>query len=287
MKKEYMDLMPEWTKEENVRKFDSMITDDLDSLFGQAVMNKKFGTQVSTYYSFLGLHYNDNSVFKNTFAIDCATAGMKTFDNHTTKLSKNDTYNVQSANLNLIDDVSKDNYCMKYNGSSALLILTMYDILDFSTLNEEQLAFIACIDSYYLGAYNNYGGVSQKAFQHYLDVMEIRKYYEPLFNAHSESDFKDYIEEHKLKRKLRIDDKGKLQTDLDLKYISNLFPMLDFYSVFEKEFTHSYELQYNVKKFAYPTYGMTREKLTDEQIFSLALTRKNEVKYTTKKVGNH
>src|SRR5690625_5269481 len=104
MDKNLKNQFPKWTTKIN-NKHKLILTDDLDSLFTVAVLNKLFGTEVGMFYDFKAIYSTQKKFDKeNVIGVDLAIEDneVKTFCNHVTRIWKNDEVNPLSANLNNI-----------------------------------------------------------------------------------------------------------------------------------------------------------------------------------------
>lgn len=277
MKKDYREMFPQWidTNEEYV----TCLSDDIDSLVSCKLLEKYKGWEVGYFYNFKEIYKGTTKKVK-AIGVDIALENGKTFDNHVTRLSKNDRYNIESANPNNISGVSRDNYTDKYAMSTALLIYSIYDIPLPTT--EEGLLVLLSIDSSFLGHYN-------EMFKHTHNDYLIKLGYEELIeflDNHTEDDFRRVQRKYKMNSKIYMRC-GRLKTTLILDKLSEILE-LDL-SVPEHEFKIN-------NKFFIRNMNLNRnrsynknmlEKSNESSIFSLALTSKNFVSKTNiMKVGN-
>ncbi|MCR3761804.1 hypothetical protein KYB31_22785 [Clostridium felsineum] len=216
MNKEYKEKFPNWTKDN--KKYYMCLTDDLDSLFSCILLNKIKGYKISHFYSFNSLYrlssYKNNS---KIIAIDMETNIGKAWSNHV-----NNVYNCNAANLNVIDRIDENTYFKKYSGSTLLQIISYYN-WDISSLTEEAKMILLAIDSTYLGYYLKQYPLPQVANKHYLcDILDLKELYK-LQESHTKEDFEKLQKKYNLKKKIFVNEEGKLKTSIDLKALSKIF----------------------------------------------------------------
>ena len=277
MKKDYREMFPQWidTNEEYV----TCLSDDIDSLVSCKLLEKYKGWEVGYFYNFKEIYRGTTKKVK-AIGVDIALENGKTFDNHVTRLSKNDRYNIESANPNNISGVSRDNYTDKYAMSTALLIYSIYDIPLPTT--EEGLLVLLSIDSSFLGHYNK---MFKSIHNDYLTKLGYGELIEFLDN-HTQDDFRRVQKKYRMNSKIYMS-RGRLKTTLILDELSEVLE-LDL-SVPEHEFkTNNRFVIENMDLNRNGSYDKTMlEELNESNIFSLALTSKNFVSKTNiMKVGN-
>lgn len=277
MKKDYREMFPQWidTKEEYV----TCLSDDIDSLVSCKLLEKYKGWEVGYFYNFKEIYRGTTKKVK-AIGVDIALENGKTFDNHVTRLSKNDRYNIESANPNNISYVSRDNYTDKYAMSTALLIYSIYDIPLPTT--EEGLLVLLSIDSSFLGHYNE---MFKSIHNDYLIKLGYEELIEFLDN-HTQDDFRRVQKKYRMNSKIYMIC-GRLKTTLSLDELSEVLE-LDL-SVPQHEFkiNNRFVIE-NMDLNRSGSYDKTMlEELNESSIFSLALTSKNFVSKTNiMKVGN-
>ena len=277
LKKDYREMFPQWidTNEEHV----TCLSDDIDSLVSCKLLEKYKGWEVGYFYNFKEIYKGTTKKVK-AIGVDIALENGKTFDNHVTRLSRNDRYNIESANPNNISGVSRYNYTDKYAMSTALLIYSIYDIPLPTT--EEGLLVLLSIDSSFLGHYN-------RMFKHIHNDYLIKLGYEELIeflDNHTQDDFRRIQIKYEMNSKIYMSG-GRLETTLILDELSEVLE-LDL-SIPEHEFKIN-------NRFVIENMDLNRnrsynknmlEELNESSIFSLALTSKNFVSKTNiMKVGN-
>lgn len=278
--KKFIDKFPEWVKVVDDTYY-LILTDDIDSLFTCALLKYKFNCKIGYFYDFNSIHHAEGASTAKDKIIACDMAvenGFKAYDNHGVKIHKNDEVNPQSANLNIVYDIHQGNYFSKYAGSTALMVAVMYEIFDFNKFTDDQLMTIACIDSFYMGAYhpmtNNYAD-ARKAYRDTIAIMNLQAF-DDLFARKKVVDFENFAKIHELKNKIWVRN-GKLETSMNIDFLKRQFPMLDFDIEgikFDncKKFSKS-----NKKQLPAP---VSKSKL--DNLFTFALTSKNGYKATIK-----
>lgn len=261
-------MFPSWVND-NETKFETMLTDDIDSLLSCALLKKFKGYEVNYFYDFDNLHeiYESSNM---AIAVDASLTEGKCWDNHVTMLSQNDIVNEKSANLNNILKISRDNYYEKFCGSTALQIHSYYDI-PLPESDEGKMALLA-IDSGFLGHYSDR---FREIHSNYLKVMGFPQLIELLEN-HTASEFQDIINKYRIKSKIQLNKNRLLNTNLDLAGLQGLFcldlslPNTPF--LLRDQFSRDY-----------PTNLLTTKIYTRDdfpEIFSSALIYKNKVAFT-------
>lgn len=289
MKKVLKDKFPEWTNKIN-KDNQLILTNDLDSLFTVAILKLLFGCQVGIFYDFKAL-YSTKAKHKKESLIGCDLAiedhGIKTFCNHVTKMCKDDIVNPLSANLNNFANIYGgkygSNYFRKYNGSTALTVLALYGAFEQlllpgqTQLTEDQLMILACIDSYFIGAYHPKRYEAYEYFKKWQYAMGLQMF-QSVFDKHSKAKFEKFQRANKLKGTIAAvnkDGQYQLHTWLDIDFLREHFPMLDFSIDISIE-TVSHLANTTNKHF------FTQESKHDiNNIFSLAVTNRDRVIYTT------
>lgn len=271
MIKEIREKYPQWCGNEET-KFDLCLSDDLDSLFSCIILNKIRSYEVKYFYDFNNIYEKENHDRENIpcIGVDIDLIKGKCWGNHVTMLSANDNYNKQCANLNNILKINPNNYYTKFCGSTVLQIISYYNI-DTSNLSEEAKMILLCIDSTFLGYWFNNGQWCKK----YLEMLELDDLLDVLY-WHDKQEFEQINYRYNLKSKIYIDDdNGKLNTNIRLDKLEELFPNLSF--VLPKinfECIHSFN--YNTK------YNTNFNKNEIKNLFSFVVTGKNKAKYSIK-----
>ncbi|MED4374313.1 hypothetical protein P9274_01015 [Schinkia azotoformans] len=276
MKQNLKERLPQWYKEiTNEHKL--ILTNDLDSYFSCLILRKLFGCDIAMFYDFNSIYYNEKINHDKLIGVDLAIEDerIKTFCNHVTRIHKDDKVNPLSINLNNINGIHRDNYYDKYAGSTLLMILSLFDNGDiFKNLTDEQKQILISIDSHYLGYYGGYS-----AWHKWNNELELKEPFMNVIENNTKESMNKFQYEHSLKGTISAWDlftEYPLKTTLDLKYLKEQFPTLEWDYLDSLIFTKKLDL--NSKK----NTGYINSKADlSSRLFSFALTRKNEMKFTT------
>jgi hypothetical protein len=211
MIKEYKERMPEWCFDD-VKRFDLVLSDDIDSLSTCIVLNQLKGYEISHFYNFKSLYKVEGSGKYKLIGVDMDLIKGRSFGNHPTGV-----FNPLGANLNIAEGINTDNYTKKYAGSCILTVLSLYDV-DISQLSTEAKMTLLAIDA----SFKMYAFNPLNAKRWIKDILQFYDLYELLEN-HSQQEFYDLIDKYKLYKKIHKNEKGTLFTDIDLEGLSNLF----------------------------------------------------------------
>ncbi|MFE7152600.1 hypothetical protein [Heyndrickxia sporothermodurans] len=272
MKKEFKEKFPQWVFEDN--DFSVCLSDDLDSLVGASILKQVKGWEIKHFYDFHNLYSMDKDKRK-AVGVDIALESGMTFDNHVVRLTKSDRVNTLSANPNVVENISRENYTEKYAMSTTLLVWSLFD-LPLPETDEGKLLLLS-IDSSYKGHYNESfrsiqnGWLKKLGFEELIDIQ----------NKYSVGDFVEVKKKYDSSMKINLKD-GFLTTKINLDGISQILgihielPKQVFYV--RKSFKRgTYNLQYNKR--------YNKEKIENQLrkgIFSMALTSKHTVSLTLK-----
>lgn len=215
MKQELKNKFPQWTKQKG--NYNTILSNDIDSRLACAIEQVNKGYSISHFYDFEGVYNTESAKTNNLIGIDLALHRGKCWDNHCIRIGKDDYVNPQTANLNAIYDVSKQNYTDKFCMSTAIMMWSFYDM----PLPETKLGkmLLLAIDTGHKGHYDSrYKAVHTK----YLEMLGYEELIDLLNNTKS-SDYYDLIREYKLYEHIYIDDKGYLQTELPLAKLQEVF----------------------------------------------------------------
>ncbi|NME94597.1 hypothetical protein HF847_01055 [Clostridium cochlearium] len=264
-------MFPNWTKKEEMKGIQSLcLSDDIDSLFSCIVLKKIFPQlSIDAFYTFNTLFKTDTKI-KSIIGVDMDLTGGKCWGNHVTLLSAEDKKNKKCANLNTVLDISRDNYYEKYAGSTLIQVLSRYNI-GLNNMSKEQLEVLISVDT----AFKQFYYFNSKLFKKYYNDILQYPMFEKILKEHDKDYFYNIIKEYKLHEKIYINNDGKLNTDIRLDKLQELFPNLSFILPSEQF--------YFVKKYqdiGQATYRRTKKDLSNKKIFSLAVTNKNFVKYS-------
>lgn len=265
MKKEIRELFPSWINEID-KKYDLILGDDVDSSIGcsllKVITNNKW--DVNYFYDFKNF-YRHTETGNKTIGVDMALVRSRCFDNHISKRTKNDEHNTYCANLNLIHNISCQNYTSKYSMSTLMLIMSIYDIPLPKTT--EGRGILLAIDTSFKGFYIptfqhiHMNWLEELGFTELIDILKQRnmKYFYGL------------IENYKLHKKISIDENGCLQSDIKFDAIQ---PFFDFEIGLPQQ---QFKLIKKCQRANHETYIQLPER---ERIISLAYTKWNFVSYT-------
>lgn len=266
MKQQLKAKFPQWVNDTQEQgKYNLCMSDDLDSFLTCIFLYSLFGYQIKHFYDFQCI-YSAQCEKKPTISVDIAVEKGMTWDNHVVKISSNDIVNPQSANINAINGISRDNYYNKYAGSTLLQVLSYYDAP--MPKSKEALLILLAIDSSYMGHYsNNFKAIHRR----YMEQLELYELIQVLDATIDQRAFYEVKRKYGLNDKIRVDEYGKLQTGINLAAMQGLFDV-DL-KLPEEKFVKSYEF---LDSGGYPaTNGMLKPA-----VYSFALTSKNEFKYT-------
>ena len=271
MKKEIKEKFPIWCDLGEV--YTLCLSNDLDSLLSCIFLKQIKGYDISHFYKFdsIGKIQGHTHTAGSLIGVDISLTKGKTWDNHVAMLSKDDKFNINSANLNIVNRISRDNYTSKYCGSTVLQILSYYSY-DISQFNEEAQMILMCIDSSYLPFYTSFKDTGTYYMEEILEFPELVE----LTKKHSKNDFDLLNVKYNLKAPITIK-KGFLHTNIDLARLSEVFlmPINLPTDSFELLANFNEQTQYIPKS----NYNFTQPL----DAFSIALTYKNSFVYSTVK----
>lgn len=215
VQKNLEEKLSKWYKNLNGQDYTLILTDDADSLLTCQYLQAKFpGLQVGGFFNFGALYINpERAKGKKWVYVDADITCGHCFGNHKAPIS-----NPLALNPNVI---APQAYNQKYIGSTLLWVMALYDE-DLGALSEQELIRLLCIDSAYLGYYNENGAfkhINQKWFSA-LGYPDLGDFLE----AHEKEDFEKYIAQNNLKAKITIKD-GYLSSVLNVPY-SHKFELL-------------------------------------------------------------
>ena len=219
MKQEFKDKFPQWVFEE--ADYTVCMSDDIDSLVGATIIKQVKGWEVEHFYDFNNLYSTNKKDKRKAVGVDIALVNGMTYDNHVTILSNTSKPNIMSANPNIIERVSRDNYTDKYAMSTALLLYALYDIPLPST--EDGKLMLMAIDSSYLGYYD-YKGRFRETQCNWLEKMGMEEIIR-LQERHTLMDFEEVQRRYNSSKKILLNDSGFLETKMDLEGISQLLEL--------------------------------------------------------------
>lgn len=271
MKQDHKDQYPQWVHED--ADFTVCMSDDIDSLVGATILEQIKGWKVEHFYDFNNLYSTDKKDPRKAVGVDIALVNGMTFDNHVTMLSNDSIPNLKSANPNVIDKISRDNYTNKFAMSTALLLWSLYDLPLPST--EDGKLMLMAIDSSFLGYYKGFEEV-QCNWLRKLGMEEMIR----LQERHSMMDFIEVKRRFDSSKKIALNSDGFLETDMNLKGISELLE-LDI-TLPDKHF--DLRKEFNRKSYDLNTKSEYCNRTVERHYnpFSYALTGKNKLQMTLK-----
>ncbi|TCT16381.1 hypothetical protein EDC18_102400 [Natranaerovirga pectinivora] len=277
MKKEYLERIKKengWFYDDDF-KANLIITDDCDSLLSAILLMDKYPNrfQIGYFYDFRDGLYRKLGIDDSfpVVGIDLSHPTIHCISNHVVMLNKDDYYNKNDINLNIMDRITPFNYFQKYNLNTLLLI---YSLLGLKPKTKLEAATLLLPDSAFLGFYSSFENDNIANKKYLVDVLELPEVYE----AQQELTKEKFLLGQKslnIKSKLWVTDKGiEPVQNVDIKGICNLLGINYDPSVLEGFFTL-------IEKHNTFT-GRTWYKYNKDDLFSFAVTRKNEVKYSKK-----
>lgn len=216
MKQDFIEKFPQWVFEE--ADFTVCMSDDIDSLVGATILKQVKGWEVEHFYDFHNLYSTNKKDKRKAVGVDIALINGMTYDNHVTMLSSISKPNLMSANPNVIEGISRDNYTSKFAMSTALLLYALYDIPLPST--EDGKLMLMAIDSSFLGYYKGF----KKVQCDWLEKMGMEEMIR-LQERHESIDFLEVKRRYDSSLKIYINEDGVLETKMKLDGISNLLEL--------------------------------------------------------------
>ncbi|BDH63310.1 hypothetical protein MTP04_34400 [Lysinibacillus sp. PLM2] len=268
MRKDVKEKFPSWIEEG--KEYQLCMSDDIDSWLSCCVLESVTGHEVNYFYSFDEFYVMDSEGQKEAIGVDIALMKGKCWDNHVTMLSRRDSVNEQSANLNAVFKISRDNYTEKWAGSTLLLVWSYYDLP--LPESEEGKMLLLTIDSTYKGHYMSKFKETQNAYLRMLDMEELIEVQE----QHSQRDFQKISTKYRIKEKIKVND-GNLETELMLEEIGEILG-------FDLSLPQwKFKL---MKKFENVVIDLNKKRMRyklgiKDDVFSLALTSQLKLKYSS------
>ncbi|HCL4448319.1 TPA: hypothetical protein N2D16_003999 [Clostridium botulinum] len=258
MKQEILEKFPKFLEDDY--NYNLCLSDDIDSFFSCLVLNKLKGYEIKWFYNFNSIYFStDYKEDTKCIAVDAdLTNNRRCWGNHVTLENPN------SANLNTIMGINRNNYTSKFAGSTLLTILSYYNV-DLSDLSEKQLELLISIDV----AFKQYYFNKNLFKKYYNDILEYPMFVD-IIEKHDKDYFYNIIKEYKLNEHIYINEDGQLNTNIELGKLQELFPNL------------SFSLPQNTykKKRDFKIIQSTYQKHEQEQIFSCARTYKDALRYS-------
>ena len=286
LKDELKQKLPQWYKDTE-NKYGLILTDDIDSLLGCAILKAKMNWNIQEVMLFNAKHNSEISIdwhgvadnaTHEAIGVDFAKVNGKCFDNHVTLFNSDDTYNNEAINLNHIYGVNRNIYGQKYNSSTALLLWSLYD-LPKENLPDELMMLLLTIDSTYYSFFHNNKQFQRQNRRWLVDQLNLSQFYE-CQTRHKQYEFKEIAKKYGVKEKIYVKD-HYLHTDIDIDGINDLLlwdtpcwlelPTNKFYT---KDFYK--DITVDIKN--------NPQSISDicDDPYCYALTRKNQIKYSTR-----
>ncbi|SHH31567.1 hypothetical protein [Sporanaerobacter acetigenes] len=235
------------------------LTDDLDSLASCKVLNEIFKIDIYGFFSFDTYYLSENRTDEKLVGVDLDLAKHKAFSNHVTYIQ-----NPEIISLN--KGITRANYYDKFAGSTLITVLSLYNV-NLDKLSNKQLQLLLAVDSGYLQYHFN----KDLFTYYYKDVLQYPQFIDIAKNT-SKKEFERLQRIYNLKCKIQIDEEGYLNTYIKLNELGDIFnidlslPKEQFISI----------QQYQNVGFNY--FQLQKENITDNIIFSSAITNKDYVK---------
>ena len=175
MKEKYKEKLPQWYTDDG--KYDLILTDDIDSLLSCAILKQVKNWDIEYVMLFktsnkdidyMGITSNATN---EAVGVDLALHKGKSFDNHVSRLLPTDPLNEECINLNMINDITRQNYFKKYNLSTVLLLWSLYKLP--IPESEEGKMILLTIDSSYYSFFSGYSSFRDMNKYWLCEVMEL------------------------------------------------------------------------------------------------------------------
>lgn len=256
----------QWAKQINVR-MDLILGDDADSLLSCNLLESITGGKwsVNWFYNFENFYRHDKTGNKQVGVDMAFTKKIRCFDNHVSLDDPLSEHNPFCVNLNLYNGITRSNYTEKYAMSTLLMIMSYYNVPLPKTKLGKQI--LLAVDVAFKGHYSSQFKEVHNNWLEYLGYSELID----ILNESGMDELYGILKQFNLNGKVRINDDGLIETDIDLEGIQ---PYLDWeLKVPDKQF----KLVMECVSDANSTYKKLPEY---SQLISLAYTRKNFVSYT-------
>ena len=279
---------------DNTYEYGLILTDDLDSLLGCAILKAVKGWNIEQImlfkadknrrYDYLGATANNTH---EVIGVDLALMNGKCFDNHLTAFSYGQKPNPESINLNNVCNICRNSYCSKYNTSTVILLWSLYD-LPKEKLPDELMMLLLSIDGTH-DAYYLYQGNFRGTLRKWLvDVLDLPEFYD-CFERHTYSDFEDIRKKYVFHPKKStghgkiVMEHGFIDTAIDIDGINDLLAWeCDVQIKLPTEKFYKKAVFQDLIKDVRALHPTSIESITDGEIYSYALTGENLVNYSKK-----
>ena len=267
MKQNLKQKLPQWHHDLSNNKL--ILTDDIDSLLSCTILNKLFNCDIAAFYDFNSLYYNQKPLkLPDLIGVDMDAFGnLKCFGNHESYCYTNKN----SVNLNnIFRNPDKYNYYDKYNLSTVLLIISVYNV-NIEILTDEQLLALMAIDSAFKGYYVS---KFKDIYLKWLKRLDLKFLEERILQKYDTDIFNKINEKYNLKGKILLNlETKKLETTINLEALSKLLQL---------NITLPDATFFKVKDFKQKTIFPGLEVMPQQKdIFTLSRTRGTVVKMST------
>lgn len=289
MQEQLKEKFPGWTGQINKENYNLILSDDLDSLFSAALLKYHFGCEIRGFVDWnSGINGKQQSLYTNmdiskkkyVVGVDMAIEEGRAFDNHIVMLNSSDVVNENSANLNVINRINRNNYYSKFCGSTLIQIMSLYGT-DLSKFDDEQKKIICSIDGMYIPYKVQKIDFSktQREYMKQLEFEELSDFMKFYCDKSGYDEFERVKKQYNLDGKIWVDSDGKLETDIDTEGLSELFGGFDLSlpSGNFKEFKRLEKHNINLNT----RYIRSKDGLNDG-LFNFVVTNKNFCVYSYK-----
>ena len=270
MQKQLKDKFPQWCKDTTKGKYNLYITNDADALLSGSYNKQLHNYEVTRMFDFKSIYATESNEGKEFIGVDMALEHGKVWDNHITRLTRMDIANPESANVNTVSDINRKNYRTKYAGSTVLQIMSYYNI-PLPKSREGKLVLLT-IDSSFKGFYNS---DFRDICISWLQQLELYDLIDSLHDT-KENEFKRVKQQYNLGSEIRVDENGKLQTEMNLAAMQSVLDIP--LSLSEEKFTKTHTFE-TTGKWTMDKDAKNSKHEIDE-LYSIALTSSNTFKYS-------
>lgn len=276
MNKEYkqkiIDSGNGWIFDEDFSNKVLCVSEDLDAILSAIVLcNCKKGLEIGYFYDFQTGLYRKQGIDENKemICIDLSHPIKKSISNHVTDIGDG-VINVNDINLSNLDGVNVDNYFSKYNLSTYLLV---HSLMELPIPKDNKKLIMLLPDSSFLGYYQPSCYKDGKVQKKYLvDVLELEELYE-LQTRTEKHRFYNAQEELATKSKMIVTANGiePVDSNCNIERICNLID-LDYNPEILSGFFNCIEV--------HRSYSSHVKKINKSDLYSFAITRKSQMKYS-------
>lgn len=217
MQHDIKQLFPTWCNDgEGV--YDLCLSNDIDSLVSCALLEQVKSYKINYFYDFYSFWQIEKSN-KSAIAVDVDLMKGRCWANHVVMLSSRDLVNPESANLNNVLQINRENYTSKYTGSTTLQIMSYYGIP--LPEKEEARMILLAIDGSYKGFYSDR---FRDTYLKWLQILEFKELVELLKHKRIE-DFHSIIHKYNLRNKIYMNEQGVLDTEIFIDALSDVLEL--------------------------------------------------------------